>query len=214
MMESRLRQTALFWISAVAIFSFCSGTDGYYNSTLLWKNNANFDYIKWGSSMNFSLGDFIIFKTDTNHTIIQTYNATVYENCESDADDSLEYSAGQPSTAARPATIAVPLVQTGENFFFSGLYDGEQCRNGQRFQIMVEKGAGLPPELTSSSAPPENHSMPLTATHLPSNVTNPIASAAKPFVPDKPNDASCGILHSFLFSSAAVLFSLFYLSYF
>ncbi|CAI0542008.1 unnamed protein product [Linum tenue] len=121
------------------------------------------DYQKWADSHNFSLGDFLIFNTNTNHSVIQTSNLTTYQQC--DYDDSLEadttqWSSGDPSnTATVPVTVAVPLLHEGPAFFFSGDYDGDQCRGGQRFKIpSVSHGQGLPDGLKppSEQAPAPN----------------------------------------------------------
>ncbi|XP_060966165.1 early nodulin-like protein 18 isoform X3 [Cannabis sativa] len=114
------------------------------------------DYQKWADSNNFSLGDFLIFNTNTNHTVIQTYNETTYKLCNyiyaSDEDTSQWSTMDASNTAATSSiTIAVPLVEEGKTFFFSGDYDGEQCFNGQRFQISVAHGLGLPKSLQEPS---------------------------------------------------------------
>ncbi|KAK6934474.1 hypothetical protein RJ641_034629 [Dillenia turbinata] len=43
--------------------------------------------------------------------------------------------------------LAVPLVKEGMNYFFSGDYDGDQCKHGQHFKINVTYGRGLPESL-------------------------------------------------------------------
>eukprot|EP00252_Welwitschia_mirabilis_P002420 TRINITY_DN12365_c0_g1_i1.p1 TRINITY_DN12365_c0_g1~~TRINITY_DN12365_c0_g1_i1.p1 ORF type:complete len:224 (-),score=31.40 TRINITY_DN12365_c0_g1_i1:520-1191(-) len=215
MMESRRSQAVLFWIAAVALASFCSGTEAYKNYTISWKSNSSADYVKFASSNNFSLGDYIIFNTDTDHSVIQTYNETVYTNCEADADDSLEYSPGEPTSSVKAATIAVPLVRTGDNFFFSGDYDGQQCKNGMKLHIIVQKGQGLPPSLAPpppGAPPPEDDDSTPTA-DLPASVTNPIAAAPDADVSentssDTPNHASTTISISFFSAAAALLLAL------
>lgn len=47
-------------------------------------------------------------------------------------------------------TVAVPLVKEGTTYFFSSDYDGEQCQNGQSFQINVTYGQGLPKSLKNN----------------------------------------------------------------
>ncbi|CAN1145232.1 Lamin-like protein [Linum perenne] len=122
----------------------------------------NADYQKWADSHNFSLGDFLVFNTNTNHSVIQTYNLTTYQQCDYDNSqqiDTTQWSSGDPSnTATNPVTVAVPLLKEGPNFFFSGDYDGDQCRSGQRFKIAVAHGKGLPDSLKppSEQAPAPN----------------------------------------------------------
>uniref|UniRef100_A0A7N0UTI2 Phytocyanin domain-containing protein n=1 Tax=Kalanchoe fedtschenkoi TaxID=63787 RepID=A0A7N0UTI2_KALFE len=109
------------------------------------------DYQKWADSHSFSLGDFLIFNTDNNHSVVQTHNATVYALCDADdaaLNDTYQWSSADPSaTTPRPVTVPVPLTTEGPLFFFSGDYDGDQCRNGQRFKINVTHGQGLPDSL-------------------------------------------------------------------
>lgn len=109
------------------------------------------DYQKWASSKTFSLGDFLIFNTDNNHTVVQTYNSTIYTLCDDSSaldNDTINYASPDPSAAAvHPVSAAVPLLKVGPTYFFSSFYDGEQCENGQKFSINVTQGQGLPPSL-------------------------------------------------------------------
>lgn len=144
-----------------ALFLICStlqeipSVEAYKNYTvgdsLGWFDKTakpSVDYDKWVSGKSFSLGDFLIFNTDSNHTVIQTFNATTYSSCDSQGDDNVQWSSIDPnSTVVRPITIAVPLMKEGVSYFFSGDYDGEQCMNGQKFSINVTHGQGLPPSL-------------------------------------------------------------------
>ncbi|KAM7280442.1 hypothetical protein ACFE04_007576 [Oxalis oulophora] len=156
---------------------------GWYDST----ENSNIDYQSWADSINnFTLGDFLLFNTDTNHSVVQTYNSSTYKLCDFDdsiAKDTTEWSAGDPSsTATRPVTVAVPLVKEGFNYFFSANYDGDQCKSGQHFKIKVSHGKGLPDSLKdpSAQAPAPNiddYNNPDSApdTIVPSNFDNPRA---------------------------------------
>lgn len=79
---------------------------------------------------------------------MQTYNVTTYKRCDyndAEADDTTEWSA--PAQPTAKVSIAVPLVKEGMNYFFSGNYDGRQCRHGQHFKINVTHGRGLPESL-------------------------------------------------------------------
>ncbi|XP_074310612.1 early nodulin-like protein 18 [Silene latifolia] len=107
------------------------------------------DYGKWVSGKSFSLGDFLIFNTDNNHTVIQTYNLNTYTKCDGQGDDDILWAIMDPNTTSvvQPITVAVPLMKEGPTYFFSGNYDGEQCLNGQKFAIKVSHGKGLPPSL-------------------------------------------------------------------
>lgn len=124
-----------------------------------------------------------VFNTDNNHSVVQTYNATTYKGC--DYDDALEeettqWSSADPSsTSPHPVSVPVPLLKVGLTYFFSGDYDGEQCQNGQNFEINVTYGQGLPPSLKKgpsgeerqAPAPVSPESAPDTL--VPSNFDNP-----------------------------------------
>ncbi|CAL9173684.1 unnamed protein product [Musa hybrid cultivar] len=112
------------------------------------------DYQKWAAGKSFGLGDFLFFDTDKNHSVVQTYNATTYEQCnydDAEADDTTEWSATAPQYSSDPVTVPVPLLKVGTTYFFSGNYDGEQCQHGQHFKINVTYGEGLPESLRSPS---------------------------------------------------------------
>ncbi|KDP36975.1 hypothetical protein JCGZ_08567 [Jatropha curcas] len=131
---------------------------GWYDNT----EKPNLDYQKWADSKNFSLGDFLIFNTNNNHSVVQTYNFTTYKLCDYDNaldNDTIEWSVSDPSnTATTGVTVAVPLLKEGTTYFFSGDYDGDQCKAGQHFKINVTHGRGLPESLKdpSEQAPAPN----------------------------------------------------------
>ncbi|KAG6473898.1 blue copper protein-like [Zingiber officinale] len=135
--------------------------DAYVNYTvgdsLGWYDRLeepDVNYQKWVAGKNFSLGDFLIFNTDKNHSVVQTYNVTTYKRCDyndAEADDTAEWSSRQPTAKV---SIAVPLVKEGVNYFFSGNYDGRQCRHGQHFKINVTHGRGLPESLKHPAEAP------------------------------------------------------------
>ncbi|GLT58714.1 hypothetical protein SLA2020_315840 [Shorea laevis] len=152
----------------VVLLSFSGSVEAYKNYTvggsLGWFDNSekSVDYQKWADGFNFSLGDFLIFNTDNNHSVVQTYNVTTYKLCDSSDDmgnDTMEWSAADPSaTTTHPVSVAVPLVKEGINYFFSEDYDGDQCKAGQHFQLNVTHGQGLPKSLQdpSEDAPAPN----------------------------------------------------------
>ncbi|KAK8942477.1 hypothetical protein KSP39_PZI008997 [Platanthera zijinensis] len=178
----------LFSFSLFLVFIFHgAGVGAYQNYTvgdsLGWFDklkSPDVNYRKWAAGKNFSLGDFLIFNTDKNHSVVQTYNATTYRRCDyndADADDTTEWSAGDPTFDASPVTVPVPLLRVGRTFFFSGDYDGEQCLHGQHFAINVTRGQGLPPSLAASpeSPPPTSNdrSADMPDTVVPSNLNSP-----------------------------------------
>ncbi|MFS8007414.1 putative Phytocyanin domain, cupredoxin [Helianthus anomalus] len=153
-----MKTVVLMVVVVLAAAANTNKVAGYKNYTvgddLGWFDKlekSTVDYQKWASSKTFSLGDFLIFNTDNNHTVVQTYNSTIYHLCDdSDAvgNDTILYASPDPSASAvHPVSVAVPLTRVGPNYFFSNDYDGEQCENGQRFSINVTQGQGLPPSL-------------------------------------------------------------------
>ncbi|KAL9674135.1 hypothetical protein QQ045_030405 [Rhodiola kirilowii] len=126
----------------------------HFNSTT---NTSAADYSAWGAKQIFSLGDYLIFNTTTNQTVIQTYNATNYQLCSADDDesddDTFEYEGGN-NNFNEVLTIEVPLTIEGANYYFSGAVDGIQCRQGMAFNITVGHGQGLPPYLNQPPPPP------------------------------------------------------------
>ncbi|XP_012447557.1 blue copper protein [Gossypium raimondii] len=156
-------------VSCLVVLS-CSGSVSAYKNYTVGGSLGWFDalekpdvnYQKWADSKNFSLGDFLIFNTDNNHSVIQTYNFTTYKFCDYDdalQNDTIEWSATDPSsTAPHPISVAVPLLKEGMNYFFSSDYDGEQCNNGQHFKINVTHGQGLPKSLDPSDDAPAPNS--------------------------------------------------------
>lgn len=125
-----------------------------------------------------------VFKTDSNHSVIQTYNFTTYKLCDFDdalSNDTTQWSSTDPSAASpNPVYLPVPLLKVGMTYFFSSDYDGEQCKNGQHFKINVTYGQGLPKSLKEPSdeapgpADPESgDDQPTPATSVPSSFNNP-----------------------------------------
>ncbi|KAJ8635433.1 hypothetical protein MRB53_009700 [Persea americana] len=182
---------SLLFLFFFSVFLLCfSKAAAYKNDTvgdsLGWYDKLQkptINYQKWAAGKNFSLGDFLIFNTDTNHSVIQTYNITTYKACDYDNaedDDTIQWATGEPAVTTQAVSIAVPLLKEGMTYFFSGDYDGEQCKNGQHFKINVTHGQGLPnslksPSTDSSPAPSssaEDDSVPDTV--IPSNFNNPV----------------------------------------
>ncbi|CAN4119783.1 unnamed protein product [Withania somnifera] len=163
-MEQSIFNSKLSWpLLLVLILIYFSGSaDAYKNYTvgdsLGWFDNLEkpqINYDKWVAGKKFSLGDFLIFNTDNNHSVIQTYNFTTYKSCDYNNaldNDTLQWSSADPSsTSIFPVTVAVPLLKVGTSYFFSSDYDGEQCLNGQHFKINVTYGQGLPRSLKDPS---------------------------------------------------------------
>ncbi|KAM5584785.1 hypothetical protein ABKV19_004245 [Rosa sericea] len=145
-------------VSSIYVHAYRNHTVG---DSLGWYDNLqkpDLNYQKWAAANNFSLGDFLIFNTDTNHSVVQTYNVTTYKLCDYDnavENDTIQWSEADPSnTAPHDVSVAVPLLKEGITYFFSGDYDGEQCKNGQQFKINVTHGQGLPKSTDDSAAGP------------------------------------------------------------
>ncbi|GAV80690.1 Cu_bind_like domain-containing protein [Cephalotus follicularis] len=189
---NRLRLLFFVFSCLLVLVSFAGFVAGYKNYTvgdsLGWYDNtekATVNYQKWASSKNFTLGDFLIFNTDNNHSVIQTFNFTTYKLCDYDdslGSDTIEWSNTDPSnTATQKDSVAVPLLKEGMSYFFSGNYDGDQCKNGMHFSINVTHGKGLPESLKSPSddqspapnSPDFNNGDSAPDTVVPSNFNHP-----------------------------------------
>ncbi|XP_045805016.1 cucumber peeling cupredoxin-like [Trifolium pratense] len=129
------------------------GTAGwFFNSTT---NTSATNYSSWASTQTFNLGDYLIFNTNSNQSVILTYNKTAYLNCTvDDSDNDTSIYSGFPDGFNKPLTISVPLTIVGLNYFFSDYSEGLQCQQGLAFQIQVQRGIGLPPSLNQPPPPP------------------------------------------------------------
>ncbi|KAK2415068.1 cucumber peeling cupredoxin [Trifolium repens] len=129
------------------------GTAGwFFNSTT---NTSATNYSSWASTQTFNLGDYLIFNTNSNQSVILTYNKTAYLNCTADdSDNETSIYSGVPDDSGKPLTISVPLTIVGSNYFFSDYNEGLQCQLGLAFQIQVQRGIGLPPSLNQPPPPP------------------------------------------------------------
>jgi len=188
------------WASVALVLMSGGGVEAYKNYTvgdsLGWYDNimkSSVDYAKWAAGKNFSLGDFLIFNTDTNHSVVQTFNQTTYKTCDlldASDDDYIEWSTSEPSANAEPTTVPVPLLKEGINYFFSGDYDGWQCsKGGQKFEINVTHGQGLPPALLvppAAPSPPTDDGTDTPAMTNAPSVTGPVADTT----PDTSTDTA------------------------
>ncbi|XWS45974.1 hypothetical protein CRYUN_Cryun14cG0025300 [Craigia yunnanensis] len=119
-------------------------------------NTSAIDYSSWAANQTFNLGDYLIFRTSTNQTVIQTYNETTYRSCtmdDSSDTDTFQYDGGN-TNFDQSLTIAVALTIEGTNYYFSDADDGVQCQRGMAFEILVSHGNGLPPSLNKPPPPP------------------------------------------------------------
>ncbi|KAG2723319.1 hypothetical protein I3760_02G164800 [Carya illinoinensis] len=125
----------------------------FFNGTA---NTSATNYSSWAGSLAFNLGDFLIFNTNSNTTVIQTYNDTTYLSCtmdDAEDDDTTQYNGGSTQFGDK-MTVAVPLTIEGPNYYFSDANDGVQCQQGMAFEIQVKHGLGLPPSLNQPPPPP------------------------------------------------------------
>lgn len=156
---------ALFLFLAAAASSAPSAAAAYANYTVggnsgwLFNETTNAtstNYTAWAASQTFNLGDYLLFNTNSNQTVIQTYNLTTYQACsvdDADDDDFFQYGGGSDQFG-QALSVAVPLTHESTNYFFSNADDGVQCQSGMRFQIDVQHGSGLPPSLNQPPPPP------------------------------------------------------------
>ncbi|TVU50412.1 hypothetical protein EJB05_01782 [Eragrostis curvula] len=134
------------------------GAAGWFFNT---KTNASSgNYSSWANGETFYLGDYLIFKTNDNSSVVHTTNATSYDLCDASEDESPETfiyggGGGGGGGAEEGDTVAVPLTVEGANYFFSEADGGAQCQQGMRFEIKVAHGQGLPPSLAHPSPAPK-----------------------------------------------------------
>ncbi|MQL80287.1 hypothetical protein Taro_012735 [Colocasia esculenta] len=154
-----------FRASAQAANYTVGGHAGWIFDSATNKPAAN--YASWASKQKFFLGDYLIFQTNANSTVIQTYNKTTYGLCSLDQDYGnlttqwTPFEGADGGSGGRAAdAIAVPLTVNGENYYFSSTGDGIQCRNGMKFHITVAHGSGLPPALNQPPPPPPTPATP------------------------------------------------------
>ncbi|KAJ3676552.1 hypothetical protein LUZ60_003964 [Juncus effusus] len=164
---------------ALIVLSLCSPcTDAYKNytvgDTLGWYDQievSSVNYQKWADGKNFSLGDFLIFNTDKNHSVVQTYNISTFKTCNTDQDtNTSDWSTSAPDFSKDSITVFVPLLKEGPTYFLSDFYDGEQCNNGQKFTINVSHGQGLPASLKD---PEPDAPAPASPDDVPANTNVP-----------------------------------------
>ncbi|KAF2315373.1 hypothetical protein GH714_038966 [Hevea brasiliensis] len=125
----------------------------FFNSTT---NISAANYSSWAATQTFNLGDFLIFNTNSNQTVIQTYNESTFKSCTTDDasdNDTIQYDGGS-MVFGEALIIPVPLTIKGPNYFFSDADDGTQCQRGLAFEIQVNQGLGLPPSLNQPPPPP------------------------------------------------------------
>lgn len=145
----------------------------------------NFDW--WSVSFRLSA----VFNTNTNQTVIQTYNETTYNSCNTDDaldSDTFQYNGGENEFGSS-MTIAVPLTINRTQYYLSDSDDGEQCQQGMAFTINVSYGLGLPPSLNHppppayvqppTSSPDEELPPPGTAVNTPPSNDAVMATSAR-----------------------------------
>ncbi|KAL3615609.1 hypothetical protein CASFOL_041270 [Castilleja foliolosa] len=159
-----IKATAFSLIAFALLINTAAAADAYNNHTVGagggWffnsiTNKSSADYNAWATNQTFDLGDYLIFNTNTNQTVVQTYNKTTYDSCTIDDSldtDTFQYS-GESNEFGNLTTISVPLTIEGTQYYFSGAEDGEQCENGMGFEIKVSRGLGLPPSLNQPPPP-------------------------------------------------------------
>ncbi|CAL0328125.1 unnamed protein product [Lupinus luteus] len=160
-----VQHTAVYFTAFTLLITAASAATGYHNHTVGgtagWffnstTNTPSTNYSSWAASQTFNLGDYLIFNTNSNETVIQTYNKATYLNCTADDSDNgtFIYDSGS-SRFSEALTVPVPLTTVGLNYFFSDTgVDSVQCSRGMAFEITVQRGLGLPPSLNQPPPPP------------------------------------------------------------
>jgi len=132
------------------------GADGwFFNAT---SNTTSGNYSSWAATETFYLGDYLIFNTNDNSSVVATSNSTTYSLCDPSEDDGLETyiygdGGGGEGGPEEGEVMAVPLIYEGTYYLFSEANGGAQCQQGMRFEIKVAYGRGLPPDLAHPPPP-------------------------------------------------------------
>ncbi|KAF7807822.1 cucumber peeling cupredoxin-like [Senna tora] len=162
--------TAILAVFPLLISAATAATTVYTNHTVggdagwLFNATANTsatNYSSWAATKTFNLGDFLsklhllpFFNTNSNQTVIQTYNVTSYRNCTADESNNGTFVYdGDADRFGEALTIAVPLTIEGPNYYFSDGNDGIQCQRGMAFEIDIKHGLDLPPSLDHPPPP-------------------------------------------------------------
>uniref|UniRef100_A0A0R0EW76 Phytocyanin domain-containing protein n=1 Tax=Glycine max TaxID=3847 RepID=A0A0R0EW76_SOYBN len=89
-----------------------------------------------------------VFNTNSNQTVVQTYDKMTYLNCIADYSDNgtFVYN-GESCGFGEALVVVVPLTIVGPNYFFFDADNGVQCQHNLAFEIDVQHGLGLPPSL-------------------------------------------------------------------
>ncbi|KAG4920472.1 hypothetical protein JHK84_049325 [Glycine max] len=96
----------------------------------------------------------LIFNTNSNQTVVQTYDKMTYLNCIADYSDNgtFVYN-GESRGFGEALVVVVPLTIVGPNYFFFDADNGVQCQHNLAFEIDVQHGLGLPPSLNQPPLP-------------------------------------------------------------
>ncbi|KAI5065066.1 hypothetical protein GOP47_0019761 [Adiantum capillus-veneris] len=100
-------------VMAVLLVYVCRSASAEYENFTVgdkegWTAKPSVSYAKWASDKNFSLGDYLIFNfTNADYDVIQTYNQTVYTDCDYMNSDG-DFEVWGESATTMVATI--PLV--------------------------------------------------------------------------------------------------------
>lgn len=152
------------------------------------------DYQSWANGHNFSLGDFLLFNYPLHQDdVIVTYNKTVYDSCDYlDSNDNDYEVWGEAGTSQ---FSAIPLVQTGMNYFFSGSENGDHCKGGMKFAVNVSYGEGLPASLMiPPPAPTDNTPTDTPSTDTPSTDTTQTTTPSG--TSSVPNSSTLKLIHA------------------
>ncbi|XP_062090172.1 early nodulin-like protein 18 [Humulus lupulus] len=151
------RNLILIWVLIVSTAAAntnhtVGGSAGwFFNATT---NSSATNYTSWAAKQTFSVGDFLIFQTNSNQTVIETYNKTIYQSCiYKNSTDDVQYGGGE-GKLGETLTIEVPLAVKGSIYYFSNTGGKVQCQRGMAFEIQVVNGNGFLPDLNYAPPPP------------------------------------------------------------
>ncbi|CAJ1947626.1 unnamed protein product [Sphenostylis stenocarpa] len=148
------------------------GSQGWDQST---------DFKSWSSGQTFKVGDKLVFKYSSLHSVVELGNANAYKNCD----------ISSPIQSLGTGNDVVKLDKPGTRYFTCGTLG--HCSQGMKLKITIIKGNAPSPTLSPSSSP------------SPSSITPPSSTSSPTTVIDASSASQCFTSFFFLLASSLTL---------
>ncbi|KAG5028516.1 hypothetical protein JHK87_012030 [Glycine soja] len=136
------------------------GSQGWDQST---------DFKSWTSGQTFKVGDKLVFKYSSFHSVVELGNESAYKNCD----------ISSPVQSLSTGNDVVKLDKPGTRYFTCGTLG--HCSQGMKVKITIRKGNAPSPALSPATSPSLSPSLSSTSLSSPpssSSPTNTNASSA------------------------------------